>query len=121
MYLAQQKGLFFALDAKTGKVAWKKSLRRCAASSPTIGDGVVYQSYMHPVVCAQGQAGADGFVVAWDAKTGRERWRFKSAPIESSPLLRGGPPLRRLVGPQRLRRRRAAAAGGSGPSRRTTR
>ena len=89
-YVAQQKGLFFALDAKTGKVDWKKSLRRCAASSPTIGDGVVYQSYMHPVVCAQGQAGADGFVVAWDADTGRERWRFKSAPIESSPLLRGG-------------------------------
>jgi outer membrane protein assembly factor BamB len=89
VYVAQQKGLFFALDAKTGKVDWKKSLGRCAASSPTIGDGVVYQAYMHPVVCAQGQAGADGFVVAWDAKTGRERWRFKSAPIESSPLLRG--------------------------------
>jgi outer membrane protein assembly factor BamB len=89
-YVAQQKGLFFALDAKTGKVDWKKSLRRCAASSPTIGDGLVYQSYMHPVVCSQGQAGADGFVVAWDADTGRERWRFKSAPIESSPLLRGG-------------------------------
>jgi outer membrane protein assembly factor BamB len=89
-YVAQQKGLFFALDAKTGKVDWKKSLRRCAASSPTLGKGLVYQSYMHPVVCAQGQAGADGFVVAWDADTGRERWRFKSAPIESSPLLRGG-------------------------------
>jgi outer membrane protein assembly factor BamB len=90
VYLAQQKGLFFALDAKTGRVDWKKSLGRCAASSPTIGYGVVYQSYMHPVVCAQDQAGADGFVVAWDAKTGRERWRFKTAPIESSPLLKGG-------------------------------
>ena len=43
---------------------------------------------MHPVECLQGQAGADGFVVAWDADTGRERWRFNSAPIESSPLLR---------------------------------
>jgi outer membrane protein assembly factor BamB len=89
VYLAQQKGLFFALDARTGKVDWKKRLGRCAASSPTIGKGVVYQSYMHPVVCLQGQAGADGFLVAWDADTGRERWRFKTAPIESSPLLRG--------------------------------
>jgi outer membrane protein assembly factor BamB len=44
---------------------------------------------MHPVQCLQDQAGADGFLVAWDAKTGRERWRFKSAPIESSPLLVG--------------------------------
>jgi outer membrane protein assembly factor BamB len=90
VYLAQQKGLFFALDAQTGKVDWRKSLDRCAAASPTIGTDVVYQSYMHPVECLQGQAGADGFLVAWDADTGRERWRFKSAPIESSPLLRNG-------------------------------
>ena len=45
---------------------------------------------MHPVACLQDQAGADGFLVAWDADTGRERWRFKSAPIESSPLLKNG-------------------------------
>jgi outer membrane protein assembly factor BamB len=90
VYLAQQKGLFFALDAKTGKVDWRKSLGRCAASSPTIGNGVVYQSYMHPVQCLQDQAGANGFVVAWDARTGRERWRFHTAPIESSPLLKNG-------------------------------
>lgn len=90
VYLAQQKGLFFALDAKTGKVEWKKSFGRCAASSPTIGDGVVYQSYMHRVECLQGQAGADGFVIAWNARTGKELWRFKTAPVESSPLLRNG-------------------------------
>jgi outer membrane protein assembly factor BamB len=90
LYLAQQKGLFFALDAKTGKVDWRKSNGRCAAASPTIGKGVVYQSYMHHVECVQDQPGADGFLVAWDADTGRERWRFKSAPIESSPLLKNG-------------------------------
>ena len=44
---------------------------------------------MHHVVCAQDQAGADGFVVAWDADTGRELWRYKTAPVESSPLLHG--------------------------------
>ncbi len=89
VYLAQQKGLFFALDAKTGKPDWKKSLGRCAASSPTIGKNVVYQAYMHRVECLQDQAGADGFLVAWDADTGRELWRFNSEPIESSPLLKG--------------------------------
>jgi outer membrane protein assembly factor BamB len=89
VYLAQQKGLFFALDAQTGRVKWRKSNGRCAAASPTIGKGVVYQSYMHPVECLQGQAGANGYLVAWDAETGRERWRFNSAPIESSPLLKG--------------------------------
>jgi outer membrane protein assembly factor BamB len=89
VYVAQQKGLFFALNAKTGLVDWRKSLGRCAASSPTIGRGVVYQSYMHRVVCSQDQPGADGFVVSWDADTGKERWRYKTQPIESSPLLHG--------------------------------
>ncbi len=89
VYLAQQKGLFFALNAETGRVSWRKSLGRCAASSPTVGKGVVYVSYMHHVECLQGQQGADGFVVAWDAQTGEERWRYKTAPVESSPLLHG--------------------------------
>jgi outer membrane protein assembly factor BamB len=89
VYLAQQKGLFFALDAETGKVDWRKDTERCAASSPTIGKGLVYQSVMHPVACLQDQAGANGYVIAWDAETGKTRWRFNSAPIESSPLLKG--------------------------------
>ena len=37
VYVAQQKGLFLALDAKTGKVLWTKDNGRCAAASPTIG------------------------------------------------------------------------------------
>jgi outer membrane protein assembly factor BamB len=90
VYVAQQKGLFFALDAKTGTVDWRKNLGRCAAASPTVGKEVVYQAYMHPVECLQDQAGANGFVVAWDADTGRERWRFNTAPVESSPLLKNG-------------------------------
>jgi outer membrane protein assembly factor BamB len=89
VYLAQQKGLFFALNAETGRVSWRKSNGRCAASSPTVGKGLVYVSYMHHVECLQGQEGADGFVVAWDAQTGKERWRYKTAPVESSPLLHG--------------------------------
>ena len=87
VYVAQQKGLFFALNAKTGRVSWRKSFGRCAAAAPTIGKGLVYQAYMHRVECLQGQDGADGFVVAWDAQTGRERWRYEGAPFESSPLL----------------------------------
>ena len=122
VYLAQQKGLFFALDAKTGKVDWRKSLDRCAASSPTVGKGVVYQSYMHPVQCLQDQAGATGFVVAWDAKTGHERWRFKTAPIESSPLLKKRAAVRGQLGPQGAcaRRRHRPPDGASRPTTRST-
>ncbi len=43
---------------------------------------------MATVPCDEGKPGSDGFLVAWDADTGKERWRFKTLPIESSPLLR---------------------------------
>jgi len=91
IYLAQQKGLFFGLNAKTGKPIFKtKDYKRCAASSPTIGKRyTLYQAYMHPVPCVQDAANPTGFIVAKDTRTGREKWRFDVQPIESSPLLRG--------------------------------
>jgi outer membrane protein assembly factor BamB len=96
VYIAQQKGRFFALNGKTGKPVFKtKDFNRCAASSPTVGrDNTVFQSYMHPVgdlsnPCPQDASNPDGFLLAMNAKTGREKWRFKSKPIEASPLLRG--------------------------------
>ncbi len=91
VYLAQQKGLFFALNGKTGKPAFKtKDFKRCAASSPTLANGTIYQSYMDFVPCQQGASNPTGFVIAMDAKTGRQKWRFKGKPFESSPLLRKG-------------------------------
>src|SRR5213079_2449999 len=87
--LAQQKGLFLALSAKTGRVLWRKNTGRCSASSPTIHDHVVYQSWMSFVNCPQGQAGATGYLAAWNYRTGHTLWRHRGAPIESSPLLVG--------------------------------
>jgi outer membrane protein assembly factor BamB len=87
VYLAQQKGLFFAINAKSGKVRWRKSLNRCSASSPTIRDHVVYQAWMDFVNCPQGRPGANGYVIAWNADTGHRIWKFNTAPVESSPLL----------------------------------
>ena len=91
VYLAQQKGLFFALNGKTGKPVFKtKDFKRCAASSPTLANGTIYQSYMDFVPCPQGASNPTGFLIAMDATTGKQRWRFKAKPIESSPLLHGG-------------------------------
>jgi outer membrane protein assembly factor BamB len=91
VYQAQQKGLFIAVRGKTGKKVFKtKHFRRCAASSPTIAKGVIYQSYMDFVPCSQGASHPTGFVVAMSAKTGHQKWRFKGQPFESSPLLHKG-------------------------------
>jgi outer membrane protein assembly factor BamB len=89
VYLAQQRGLFFSLNADSGRVRWRKKTRRCSASSPALAHGVVYQSWMDFVPCPQARPGATGFVIAWNAKTGRKLWRFNGAPFESSPLVVG--------------------------------
>ena len=39
--------------------------------------------------CVRHDPCARGFVVAWDAATGRELWRYETASVESSPLLVG--------------------------------
>jgi outer membrane protein assembly factor BamB len=96
VYVAQQKGLFFALDGRTGEPVFKtKDFKRCAASSPTIANGTVYQSYMDWVgdlsnPCPQGASNPTGFLIAMNARTGRPKWRFNAQPIESTPLLRNG-------------------------------
>ena len=59
VYLAQEFGRFFAYDAKTGKVLWRKKFGHCAASSPTVADGVVYQAYMQPFPCERGNRNDD--------------------------------------------------------------
>ena len=88
VYIAQQKGLFIAMRGKTGKRVFKtKRFRRCAASSPTVAKGVIYQAYMDFAPCPQGASKPTGFVTAMSARTGRERWRFRGQPFESSPLL----------------------------------
>ncbi|MDQ4048882.1 MAG: hypothetical protein M3131_05805, partial [Actinomycetota bacterium] len=70
VYVAQQKGLFFALDGKTGrKVFRRKNFKRCAASSPTVRNGMIYQSYMHWSPCPQGASNPTGFVTAMSART----------------------------------------------------
>ncbi len=91
VYIAQQKGLFIAMRGRTGKRVFKtKRFKRCAASSPTIAKGVIYQAYMDRVPCPQGASHPTGFVTAMSAKTGKEKWRFRGQPFESSPLLKNG-------------------------------
>jgi outer membrane protein assembly factor BamB len=96
VYVAQQKGLFFALNGKTGKPVFKtKNFKRCAASAPTIANNTIYQSYMDWVgdlsnPCPQDAGNPTGFLIAMNARTGKPKWRFNAQPIESSPLLRNG-------------------------------
>lgn len=72
VFVAQQRGRFYALDAETGKQLWTKNFGRCAAASPTVWRGVVYQVLMHELPCRKHQAGATGLLIAMNARAGPE-------------------------------------------------
>jgi outer membrane protein assembly factor BamB len=90
LYIANLPGKLFAIDSKSGKIAWKKDLKRCTAASPAVADGVVYQPLMDLYPCDPHEKSAPGYMVALDADTGKELWRFRAGVIESSPLLVDG-------------------------------
>ena len=71
VYFSSEKGNFYALDAASGRVIWTKRIGHCAPASPMLAHNVVYQSYALPLPCVGHDPHAPGFVVAWDAATGR--------------------------------------------------
>jgi outer membrane protein assembly factor BamB len=77
LYLIDNDGVFVCLDARTGKVVWKKQFGSLNASSPAYADGKLYAVTLEP-----GQA------IALRARDGKLLWK-KSLPgrAESSPVV----------------------------------
>jgi outer membrane protein assembly factor BamB len=88
LYFANIRGGFFAVDAETGKLVWRRKLGYLSAASPAVGNGVVYQPLMNRPGRKRGPS--SGLLVAMDAETGKDIWRFKTGAVESSPLLLDG-------------------------------
>lgn len=85
-------GVTFSVDAKTGELAWKHASGRCTASSPAVDAKLVFQSFLNRPPCNSSRSPevTTGEVVAFDALTGRVRWRTVIGPTESSPLVHQG-------------------------------
>jgi outer membrane protein assembly factor BamB len=90
LYSVSEHGDVLALDVETGTVAWESALGRCVEASPAVANQIVYISLMDPVPCRRHARRAAGFVVALDATSGEELWRFEAGLVESAPLIAGG-------------------------------
>ena len=92
VYVTNNPGVTFAVNATTGKQVWKHRAGRCAASSPAVGGKVVYQAFLNTPPCNSSRSpeALTGEVIAFDARTGKVRWRVEVGPTESSPLLHQG-------------------------------
>jgi alcohol dehydrogenase (cytochrome c) len=79
VYLGRLDAVLVALDQRTGKVLWEKrtgdpKLGYSLTAAPLYYDGRVI------IGTAGGDLGIRGWIRAFDAKTGREIWRFDTVP-----------------------------------------
>jgi outer membrane protein assembly factor BamB len=89
LYLAQQRGRFYAVHHRTGKIVWQRRFNHCSASSPTIAYRVVYHAWMQPLPCNRFPRSQRGMITAMAARTGKIIWRFRAGVFETSPLVIG--------------------------------
>ncbi|MEO8595235.1 MAG: PQQ-dependent dehydrogenase, methanol/ethanol family [Candidatus Solibacter sp.] len=84
LFLAAMDGKLVALDAKTGKEIWKTQV---------VDPGPGYSFTMAPLVVKDkvivgpggGEYGIRGFIAAFDARTGKEAWRFNTVALPGEP------------------------------------
>jgi outer membrane protein assembly factor BamB len=89
LYLAQQRGRFYAVHHRTGKIVWQRRTGHCSAASPTVAYRVVYHTWMQRVPCARYPRSQAGMITAMAARTGKIIWRYRAGVFESSSLVVG--------------------------------
>ena len=84
LYLATLDAHLVALDAKTGRPLWNVTVANANAGyAMTLAPLVVKDKVI--VGVAGGEFGIRGFIAAFDARTGREVWRFNTIPGPGEP------------------------------------
>jgi alcohol dehydrogenase (cytochrome c) len=73
-----------ALDAKSGKPIWNVTVAKAAAGYALTHAPLVIKDKVI-VGTAGGEYGIRGFIAAYDAKTGKEAWRFYTIPGKGEP------------------------------------
>ena len=87
LYEESFDGRIHAIDPATGAERWRYYSRRCGWSSPALGDGLVFATFIGDSRCSPLR---DGEIAALSAQTGRVRWRRTIGQSESSPLFAHG-------------------------------
>jgi outer membrane protein assembly factor BamB len=89
LYFANANGKLFAVDTKLHGAVWQYWTARCTASTPAVDNHTVYMTFLNKPPCNATRPGLDGQTIAFDADTGKVRWRVRMGPTESSPLVVG--------------------------------
>ena len=90
LYFSNNSGVLFAVNARTGKRAWRYRSGRCVAASPAVSGRLVFQAFMNRPPCNADGDDLDGEVIAFYAGSGKVRWRRRIGPSETSPVVVNG-------------------------------
>jgi outer membrane protein assembly factor BamB len=91
LYFANGRGDLFAVNAKTGKRAWRYRTGRCTAAAPSVDRHIVYMTFLNKLPCnTKKKKGIEGELIAFRSNWGRIVWRRTIGPTESSPLVSRG-------------------------------
>jgi alcohol dehydrogenase (cytochrome c) len=84
LFMATEDAHLVSVDAKDGHVIWNSKLAEAAAGyAMTMAPLVVKDKVI--VGAAGGEYGVRGFVAAYEARTGKEAWRFTTIPPPGEP------------------------------------
>ena len=84
LFMGTIDGHLIALDAKTGKAIWNVTVAKAEAGYAIMHAPLVVKDKVI-VGTAGGEYGIRGFLAAYDAKTGKEAWRFNTIPGPGEP------------------------------------
>ncbi len=84
LFLGSLDGYLIALDANTGTEIWKTQVAEPSAGYTLTGAPLVVNGSV-VVGVAGGEYGIRGYLAAYDATTGKERWKFFTIPAPGEP------------------------------------
>ncbi|MFO0583683.1 MAG: PQQ-binding-like beta-propeller repeat protein [Anaeromyxobacter sp.] len=84
VYMAALDGYLVALDARTGALAWTTKVGDWSAGYSMTGAPLAVNDTV-VVGIAGGEFGIRGYLTAYDAETGDQRWRFHTIPAPGEP------------------------------------
>ena len=90
LFVTSNAGITAAVNTRTGKGAWRHASGRCAAASPALAYGILFQTFLNRPPCNSMRSdGLTGELVAFNVGFGKVRWRAPLGPSESSPVIAG--------------------------------